>query len=93
MLKSNVDPDEAIFLYDSLLLAQEGLVLDSWLHLLYLVTPLDHRVYPNLPHILSLYEKSKQFANIIKVIGDTDSVSLAGEAAESKRRGHVQRCG
>jgi len=30
MLKSNLDPDEAIVLYDSLLLAQDGLILENW---------------------------------------------------------------
>jgi hypothetical protein len=39
------------------------------LHLLYLVTPLEHRVYPDLKRLLSLYEKSKQFANIVQAVG------------------------
>lgn len=74
MLKSNVDPDEAIVLYESLLQAQDGLNMESWLHLLYLVTPLDHRVRPNFSALLSLYEAAKRgkqphVAAVIEAVG------------------------
>ena len=77
MIQSSIDPDEAIVLYDSLLKAQEGLNLESSLHLLYLVTPLDHRIYPNFKKLLNVYtkaqtSKSTTLANIIDSIGITE---------------------
>jgi len=60
MLRCNVDPDEAIIIYESLLLAQDGLVLETWLHLIYLVTPLDHKVYPDFSQLLTLYDKAQK---------------------------------
>jgi len=58
ILQSNSDPDEAIVMYESLLRAQDGLHLESPLHLLYLVAPLDHQMQPNFRRLLSIYESS-----------------------------------
>lgn len=58
ILQSNTDPDDAIVMYESLLRAQDGLHLESPLHLLYLVAPLDHQLQPSFRRLLSIYESS-----------------------------------
>lgn len=58
ILQSNSDPDDAIVMYESLLRAQDGLHLESPLHLLYLVAPLDHQLQPSFRRLLSIYESS-----------------------------------
>jgi replicative superfamily II helicase len=60
MMKSKVDPDEAIVIYDSLLRAQNGINLESTLHILYLVIPLEQSIKPDFKRLLSLYDKSSQ---------------------------------
>jgi hypothetical protein len=62
-LKSGLDPDEAIIFYESLLLAQAHLFLDSPLHILYLLSPLDHSFIPDLKRINLFYQKSKKTAS------------------------------
>lgn len=59
ILQSNTDPDDAIVMYESLLRAQDGLHLESPLHLLYLVAPLDHQLQPSFRRLLSIYESSR----------------------------------
>lgn len=58
MLKSNLHPDEAIVIYESLSRAMDGLNSDCNLHLLYLVTPLDHAILPDFKRLLGMYEHS-----------------------------------
>lgn len=74
IMQSNVDPDDAIVMYDSLLRAQEGLHLETSLHLLYLVTPLEHRLSPSFRKMLNLFEgsrnsKNRLLANIFDAVG------------------------
>ena len=63
IMQSNVNPDEAIVMYDSLLRAQEGLNLESTLHLLYLVAPMEHRLHPDFRKLMSMYEASRRSEN------------------------------
>lgn len=74
IMQSNTDPDEAIVIYESLLRAQDGLHLEISLHLLYLITPLEHNIYPNFRKLLNFYEsshssKQRLLANIFDAIG------------------------
>ena len=74
IMQSNVDPDDAIVMYDSLLRAQDGLHLETSLHLLYLATPLEHKLSPSFRKMLSMYEasrnsKNRLLANIFDAVG------------------------
>ncbi|KAJ1428422.1 hypothetical protein B484DRAFT_431223, partial [Ochromonadaceae sp. CCMP2298] len=79
IVQSNVDPDDAIVMYESLHRAEAGLNLESHLHLLYLVTPLDHRLYPDFPKLLRAYElshsrggaNSRTVADVFDAVGVT----------------------
>eukprot|EP01041_Mallomonas_annulata_P000427 gene427-765_t len=57
---SGMNPDEAIALYDDLLRAQDSLNLETDLHLVYLITPLQHNMKPNFNKMWDLLEQSKQ---------------------------------
>ncbi|RYH19302.1 hypothetical protein EON65_26265 [archaeon] len=63
ILGSNFSVDEAIIIYQALYKAQEGLALDNYLHLMYLITPLDHNFMPNFSKLLMYYDKSKKSSN------------------------------
>jgi hypothetical protein len=65
IMQSNVNPDDAIVMYESLLRAQEGLHLETPLHLLYLVTPLEHSVPPDFKKLLGMYEGSRRSKNTV----------------------------
>jgi hypothetical protein len=73
MLASGLDPDEAIVLYEALQAAYFNLFLDSSLHLLYLIAPLEHNLMPDFKKILQFYDRSKKanssFANLVDSIG------------------------
>jgi DNA polymerase theta len=78
LLRSGMDPDEAIIFYESLLSAQERLFLDNSLHLLYLVAPLDginSSLLPDYRKILHFYEKSKKSSSSFHLL--LDSVGLS----------------
>lgn len=58
--ESNLNPDEAISIYEDLIRAREqGINLESNLHLLYLITPQNHSLPPNYKTLLNVYEQSK----------------------------------
>jgi hypothetical protein len=59
--ESNLNPDEAISIYEDLLRAREhGINLESNLHLLYLITPQTHSLSsPNYKMLLNVYQQSK----------------------------------
>jgi hypothetical protein len=63
IMQSNVDPDEGIAMYDSLLRAQDGLHLETYLQLVYLVAPLEHVFYPDFKKMLNIYEVSHRSKN------------------------------
>jgi DNA polymerase theta len=80
LLRSGMDPDEAIIFYESLLLAQEQLFLDNSLHLLYLVAPLDginSSLLPDYKKILQFYEKSKKSNASFHLLLDSIGLSYA----------------
>lgn len=81
IIQSGVDPDEGIVMYRNLLRARDGLNLESLLHVLYLVTPLEHQLYPRFDLMLRQYSKSKNsgisaariYAAVVDSVGiDTD---------------------
>lgn len=57
--ESNINPDDAILLYDDLLASQLSLNLETNNHLIYLVTPLDHTLTVDFRRIWNCYDKSK----------------------------------
>lgn len=62
ILESSLSPDEALIIYEDLLHAQNGINLQSNLHLLYLVTSIDPStsyIVPNFNKIWSMYGKAK----------------------------------
>jgi replicative superfamily II helicase len=65
IMQSNVNPDDAIVMYESLLRAQDGIHLETPLHLLYLVTPLEHSVSPDFKKLLGMYEGSRRSKNTV----------------------------
>lgn len=67
IVNSNFHPDEAIILYEALLLAQDGLSLDIPLHLLYLVSPLDHGLLPDFKKMLQFHDQSQRTSNKLLV--------------------------
>ena len=74
IMQSNVNPDEAIVMYDSLMRAQDALHLENSLHLLCLVTPLEHALMPNFKSLLGMYERShnsknRALANVFDAVG------------------------
>jgi hypothetical protein len=74
IVKSGIDPDEGIIAYDGLFRARENLILDSSLHLLYLISPYDNRLYPNYGKLMKLYEssmksKKQTMARVMEAIG------------------------
>lgn len=77
IMQANIDPDEAIVLYDSLLRAQDGLHLESTLHLLYLVTPLEHKLLPNFRKMLSMYEHARSHKHALASVYDAVGVEYA----------------
>jgi DNA polymerase theta len=51
-----LNPDEAIVIYEALLKAHDGLDLSNNVHLLYLVTPIDHPLHPDFSKLLRWYD-------------------------------------
>ena len=64
VVQSAMNPDEAIVVYKDLLRAQRALNLESNLHTLYLVTPLEHNFAPDFKKLLKWYDRGKQFAKV-----------------------------
>ena len=60
MVKCSMNPDESIVIYRDLLRAQRGICLTQHLHILYLVSPLEHSFQPNFRQLLKWYESVKQ---------------------------------
>ena len=83
-------------MYESLLRAQDGLHLETPLHQLYLVTPLDHTVQPDFRRLLGMYEAShggKQplLASIFDSIG-IDFASLNRWCVSPPSRAAIDLC-
>lgn len=65
LLRSGLDPDEAIIFYESLLQGQNCLYLDNSLHVLYLLAPYDQiQILPNYQKLLVYYEKSSKLGTV-----------------------------
>ena len=78
IMQSNVNPDDAIIIYESLLRAQDGLHLENSLQVLYLVCPLEHNVMPNFRKLLGMYEHSSNSKNkFIKCLFDSVGIEYA----------------
>jgi hypothetical protein len=96
ILHSNVNPDEALVMYESLLRAQDGLHLESSLHLLFLVTPLDHAIQPNFRRLLGMYEASRSaknqgLAKIFDAVG-VEHAALSRWQASPPTKGMLDLC-
>ena len=81
MVATGLDPDEAIVVFESLSLSQQGLYLESHLHLLYLVSPIDHNLIPDYKKLLQRHDiaakaKRKGLYDMFQLIG-LDPVSLS----------------
>ena len=78
VISSGMNPDEAISLYEDLLRAQDQLNLETELHLIYLVTPLQHPLIPNFQKLFHIIEKSKYknipIFNTLNAIGIDESL-------------------
>eukprot|EP01033_Poteriospumella_lacustris_P014634 gene14634-10464_t len=55
---SGIDTDEGIIVYDGLYRAQQGLFLDSPLHLLFVIAPFSHPMTPNYVKLASFFDKA-----------------------------------
>lgn len=60
IVQSSMNPDEAIIVYKDLLQAQNGINLESNLHLIYLLTPVENSFTPDFSEMLKWYERGKQ---------------------------------
>lgn len=60
IVQSSLNPDEAIIVYKDLLRAQDGINLETNLHLIYLLSPVDNSFTPDFTKLRSWYEKGKQ---------------------------------
>jgi hypothetical protein len=60
VMQSGISPDEAIVLYEDLRRALNGLNLESDLHLLYLVAPLERGLYPDFQKLCKWYSQSQR---------------------------------
>lgn len=77
ILKCSLDPDEAVVIYDNLMQAREGLILDVSIHIMYLIAPFDNsraQFYPDFKKLLTAYDKSNQtterrFARVFEAVG------------------------
>lgn len=74
MMKSGIDIDEAIIIYDGLFQAQSGMILDSSLHLLTLIAPYNAPLIPNFAKLAKLYDsssksKKRTTAEVLKAVG------------------------
>eukprot|EP01034_Spumella_vulgaris_P022317 gene22317-28435_t len=84
MMRSSLHPDEGIVMYESLLSAQErGMNLENNLHLLYLVTPLEHRIAPNFKKLLSIYEHAVHGGKKTTKSTSTNSTNSTSGAAHA----------
>ena len=54
-----MNPDEAIIVYKDLLRAQNGINLESNLHLIYLLSPVESSLVPDFTELLRWYDKGK----------------------------------
>eukprot|EP01039_Chlorochromonas_danica_P006257 gene6257-6898_t len=78
ILQSSFAPDEAVDLFEELLVAQEGLCLELPLHLLYLIAPSDHSLQVDFSALLRHYERSRRAAQRAAVAGGGGGGAAAG---------------
>jgi hypothetical protein len=55
-----MNPDEAFIIYSDLLRAQNGIHLENDLHLLYLISPIEHTLMPDFKRLLSWHDRNKK---------------------------------
>ena len=63
-IQSGISPDEAIVVYEDLSQALRGINLESDLHLLYLITPIEKGLYPDYHKLHEWYQKELNDSSI-----------------------------
>ena len=93
--ESGINPDEAIVIYEELRCAQENLNLETPLHLIYLITPLNHPLIPDFAKVWKMSEYSRvhklPFSSILGIL-DIDESFLFNWQLNAPSKTKIQEC-
>jgi hypothetical protein len=76
-MKAGIDTDEGIIVYDGLYRAQQGLFLDSPLHLLFVIAPFSHPMTPNYVKLASFFDKAARAPPSLRPSTNSDAEVMA----------------
>lgn len=76
LVKIAMDPNLAFILYESLERARDKLILETPLHLLYLVSPLDHPINPNFQKLRIAFDKSARTKKNVYLVMQAIGLSI-----------------
>jgi hypothetical protein len=96
LVTSSLNPDEGIVLYRDLLKAQSGINLESNLHLIFLLTPVEHSLTPDFKKFMHWYEKSREYSKGF-FIGDAIGINqgfsyLARWSHQPPESANISKC-
>jgi hypothetical protein len=81
IVQSSLNPDEAFIVYKDLVRAQNGINLESNLHLIFLLSPVENSLTPDFNELLIWYEKGKQATKVCSPRDEFVGVSMGMEDA------------
>ena len=82
VVASGLNPDEAIIIYSAIKEALIGMNLEIPLHILFLITPLEHNAYPDFSYLYNVVESLDKattpspLKSVVELLGFTEKLSV-----------------
>lgn len=87
--ESGMNPDEAILFYEDLRRAQDSLNLETDLHLIYLVAPLQHSLQPDFSKMWNIFQRAREnkmpFFTVLQILEVDEGVLFKWQHAAPSR--------